>query len=282
MEHMTLIRELLPCFVTAGNYLCRVQADVKSRAPKEAEGSVFSQALTDADISVQGFFEVVMLALYPEVVFDSEEAEHSVNLKYFPPDASQTVILDPINGTKPFKDGLPCFEIIMTMAEAGELVWVILYSPMSEFAFFAIRGVGTFRMSKQEINEGADPCRFSLFEQECGSNVVRANKVPEEMVVRLDTVFDVWNKKKAYDPAKQNYAMSDVLLGNICASMDVGGKIEDRGAIAFIVEWAGGVVSDFSGQSIDIQFDPKNRRIPELLVSRDRKTHDRVIGAISG
>ena len=82
-----IVSFLLPQLLTAGRYAARIQQRIHARPAKSGD-TEFQQALTDADLSVQGFLEVVMLSRFPGVKFFSEELADSLNAKYFPPDGA--------------------------------------------------------------------------------------------------------------------------------------------------------------------------------------------------
>src|SRR5262245_43147162 len=99
---MTPVEEMVEFFlgllVTAGDYALAIQPRVAGPEQKSGHNDWVS-ALTDADLSVQSYFEVATLARFPTVHFFGEEYAQSLNQKYFPRDAEFSVHLDPINAT---------------------------------------------------------------------------------------------------------------------------------------------------------------------------------------
>src|SRR5215510_10627944 len=148
------VRFLLPHLVTAGNYSTQIQRRVKAHSPKTGD-TAFQQALTDADLSVQAFLEVVLLSRLPEIAFFSEEQEQSLNAKYFPPGAEFEVLLDPIDGTRAYLDGAEKYQIIVTLREHRSVAAALCYMPRREQCYVAIRGKGAFVYSTREMLEMA-------------------------------------------------------------------------------------------------------------------------------
>lgn len=87
MELFELVKRLAALSVTAGAYALKVQDRVAHQPIKSQYDNLFAQALTDADLSVQGFIEVSLLAEFPDIAFFGEEQAHSLNMKYFPSQA---------------------------------------------------------------------------------------------------------------------------------------------------------------------------------------------------
>ena len=128
MDINKVIDYLLPNIVIAGDYAAQIQAVVQNKSNKN-EKTVFQQALTDADLSVQNFLEVALLAEYPDICFYTEEEDKSLNMKYFPTNAEYEISLDPINGTQFYRDNLRIFDIIITITRHDDVVSAITYLP---------------------------------------------------------------------------------------------------------------------------------------------------------
>ena len=72
-----------------------------------------------------------MLAKFPELGFFTEEEKYSYNLKYFSKDNDYVLTLDPINGTRFYKDGLLIFDIIITILHRRKIEAAVAYIPVS-------------------------------------------------------------------------------------------------------------------------------------------------------
>lgn len=133
-------RYILPFIVAAGNYSAEVQKRIEHQKDKEEFSDPGSQALTDADLSVQNFIEVALLARFPNLEFYGEEYATSLNQKYFL-GGDLEVWLDPIDGTLKYKNGNDQFSIIMTFLKKGVYQASIWYMPVrQEFMYGSVWG----------------------------------------------------------------------------------------------------------------------------------------------
>ena len=116
------VHELLSMYLSqmpvAGDYALQVQATVEKQPEKAGMDNPFGAALTDADLSLQNFFEVLTLAHFPTVSFYGEEESHSLNMKYFSEGEPLKVLLDPIDGTRYYADNLDSFNIMISVVSA--------------------------------------------------------------------------------------------------------------------------------------------------------------------
>lgn len=268
MNLKATIESLLPFFIVAGDYALQVQGKVEG-STKAAEGTIFSQAITDADLSVQSFFELTLLAKMPEVAFYGEESSHLLNSKYFPDKAEYTITLDPINHTLAYKDGLPAFDTILTISHQTEMVAAVVYLPAYGEFYIALKGQGGFVTTRQKVEAGAAWQPRTLGHTQ-GRVLVYNNGPLKEAVRRkyecIDLVAD-------YDPKQWDLTISGILRGELIAYIRPDADILDWGAIAFIVQECGGVVTDFAGSAIPNYWDSKEKRIPSLVVSVNQEIH---------
>lgn len=272
-----LVSNYFPIFVMAGDYLLRVQSKVQSVA-KEGE-SVFRSALTDGDLSVQNLFEVATLAQYPELAFDSEEESMSLNKKYFSKSKEEgnRLILDPVDGTKNFKDGGRNFGIVMTVVKGNWIVAVMMYLPAYEKFFYAIKGGKTYLATSTFFFEKEEVSTLSLPR----AGVIRTDHASPEMVEKINKAIEVKEITRDYDSKTWRWSKYGILTGEIDGFVKMDAPLEDWGAIAFLAEHAGAIVSDAAGKPIPSYFDFPDRKIPSLVVSRDAIIHNVILNALA-
>lgn len=244
------IQRLCQLSVTAGDYAQRVQARVAHQPIKSQYENIFSQALTDADLSVQAFIEVALLAEFPNVAFFGEEEDHSLNMKYFPADAEYTVYLDPIDGTRYYQDGSPLFNVILTVVKAQQVVAAVVAMPAKNAYYWGIRGQGTYCVTREAVvaapSVGSTTVMGEAVVLNKTSQVVLTNGMPEARVPAPWQQIDVMAE---YKPGL-DVAITDVLTGRARAACGPNVSLIDWGAIAFLIEQAGGCVSDLSGRPL--------------------------------
>ncbi|MBI2057368.1 MAG: hypothetical protein HYT63_00050 [Candidatus Yanofskybacteria bacterium] len=269
-----LIAKYHPCFLTAGDYLLKVQNRVQS-VSKDGD-SPFTTALTDADLSVQNLFEITTLANHPELAFDSEEESMSLNKKYFPREAEYRILLDPIDGTKNFKDGGKTFGVVMTVVKDRQIYAVAMYLPAYRKFFYSVRCGGTYLAATRRLSEKGKIQTLALPR----AGVVRTDHASKDLIERIDKVIQVKEITRDYDPQTWRWPKFGILTGEIDGFVKMDAPLEDWGAIAFMAENAGAMVSDKDGNLIPNYFDFPDRKIPSLVVSRDYIAHSLVLNAL--
>lgn len=275
MEITKLVQRLCALTVTAGDYALRVQQRVAHQPIKTQYENIFAQALTDADLSVQAFMEVSLLAEFPALAFFGEEVDHSLNMKYFPKKAPYTVYLDPIDGTRYYQDGSDLFNVILTVVKDQKIQAAVVAMPAKDAYYWGIRGKGTYRATRHQVlaSEAGEPVTLNT-----QSRVVLANNLPHVVVgdpwVQTDVVAE-------YQPGFDK-TITDVLTGRARAACGLDAGLIDWGAIAFLVEQAGGCVSDMAGRPLEPINMPGDFRFPDILASTDTQAHEELVAILVG
>lgn len=272
-----IIRHLLPHLATAGTYSSYIQSRVGQHAAKDGATS-FHQALSDADLTIQSYLEVVMLARFPELSFFSEEHEQSLNVKYFRQDAPLEVLLDPIDGTRCYLDNRQHYQIIVAIHDQAELVGALLFQPRLDRCYIAVKGEGAYVLTHSEASLGARGTRLSL--SATTGPVLMFNQ--PEMYAKLAPLFDARDIIVEYAKNPGRYNSTDILEGTALACMHAPCQGIDGGAIAFIAHEAGATVTDFSGNAMgNFRASPK-RIVPNILVSACPRIHEQILRALQG
>lgn len=238
----------LPYLYQAGEYAIRIQSQVASQPSKiSADSNLFSEALTDADLSIQNLFELITLAQFPEIRIVGEEVNQSLNLKYFPNDTDTLIILDPINGTKMYKDLSGEFDIILAILRGGHIVGGVTYIPKTGYFYLATES-GAFWTTATRVQEGA--AWLDLHIQTRSDVIITYRASEKEAIVLKSNLKTLVELDNDYDANGQNYAIHDILTGRTAAGLRKNGFIGDWGVIGFIVKKAGGTFIDFDGNEI--------------------------------
>jgi 3'-phosphoadenosine 5'-phosphosulfate (PAPS) 3'-phosphatase len=257
----------LPYLYRAGEYAIRIQSRVVSQPSKiSADSNLLSEALTDADLSIQNLFELITLAQFPEIRIVGEEVNQSLNLKYFPNDADTLIILDPINGTKMYKDISGEFDIILAISRGGHIVGGVTYIPETGYFYLATED-GAFWTTAARVREGTSWQNLHI---QARSDIIityRASKKEAAVLKRnFKTLVELDND---YDASIRNYAIHDILTGRTAACLRRNGYIGDWGVIGFIVKRAGGTFIDFDGNEILGSERFLDFRIPTMIFASD-------------
>ena len=269
-DSKAVIESLIPHFIRAGRYALQIQPVVR-RSLKTSFQTRVSQAVTDADLAIQNYFEVALLAEFPEFAFYGEE--ESRNAAYFPDKAEITISLDPINHTLPFQDGLPIFDIILSISQGKELIAALTYIPSVGEMYIGIKDQGGFFTTKEAVLRG-DP--WQSYRLPASANkVLTYNNAQLTGILRQE--FEVVDLELDYSPDTWCTAIHSILRGEICGYVRPTAHIIDWGAIACIAVACGGIASDFQGSTLPSYWDYPRKRIPSLVVSANAATHESML-----
>jgi myo-inositol-1(or 4)-monophosphatase len=269
-----MVEYYLPLLVTAGDFAREIQPRVAGPGRKSGPNA-WTQAITDADHQVQSFLEVATLARFPGVGFYGEEQEQSVNARYFPPDATTMVWLDPVNGTFLYQNQRPGWDIILSITRDSHLMAAMSYMPAKGRFYIAVRGRGAFTGDRDcRTLAGMEP-----LVTRAGSGVCLTYRAPE-LLAKLRVGFECFDIVEDYDPERAYDNLNDLFTGRLDAFACHDGDLLDWGAIAFIVASAGGQVSAPDGSPLDI-FENFTLRSTDMLVSASPAIHARALAALA-
>lgn len=102
------------------------------------DGSV----VTEADLAVQARLRCELASDYPRIDLLGEEMEEADQRALLGRDGKLLWCLDPVDGTSNFAAGLPFFSISLALLQGHEPVLGIVYDPMREECFTAMKGQG--------------------------------------------------------------------------------------------------------------------------------------------
>ena len=263
----TILHTYLPVLIQAGEYARTIQDHVASQPDKTLpDATLISAALTDADLSIQNLFEVVTLAAFPEVSFIPEEIDTSINVKYFPQQAETCIFLDPVNGTRFYKDKSGVYDIILTIFRGGRIIGGVTYLPEKE-RFYLADEQQAYITTKSDVLYGSAWHPFQL--PATSPSIIMTYRADSDEVIALRRHFDEVKQLDAdYDPAGINYSIHDILTGQISAYYRRNAPIIDWGIIGYIAQKAGGCLIDFAGAPLTTGFAAPEYRARSLLCAR--------------
>ena len=160
---------------------------VMERFRSDVEVSLKGRAnvVTDADLASERLILDYVGAEYPEFGILSEESEPVAGASRY------TWVVDPIDGTRNFAEGIPHFCVVVAIAEGCDVVAGVTYDPVRDEMFAAQRGHGATRngepirvSDRQQIDEAA--LGFDL-----GYNFDQAKLL-------LEMAGDIWPRVSAY------------------------------------------------------------------------------------
>jgi myo-inositol-1(or 4)-monophosphatase len=283
-DSRTLVEHFLPVLVTAGDFAHQIQqqaGDGVRQPPQKTATSAgtapneWAAALTDADLGVQTLLEVATLAAYPTLGFYGEEQESSRLASYFPADAPAKLWLDPVNGTFLYRNQRPGWDIILSLTVQHRLVAAISYMPVRGQFYLAVEGRGALTGSR-ECRRLAD---MTPLRTQPGSRVCLTYQAPE-VTQRVQPDFQAFDLVTDYDPRRGYDNLNDFFTGRLDAFCARSGDLLDWGAMAYVIQQAGGVVSALDGTPLDI-FRNFGLRQTDMLVSSCPAVHTALLRKIN-
>lgn len=187
-------------------------------------------------------------------------------------------VIDPLDGTNNFVNGIPIFAISIGLLHKGETLLGLVYNPHSGECFFAGRGLGAnlidyrinplrkYKLFIEENTKTMDECIFSpaptydidhRFENQLSAfkkNIIGARAVRRLGCAALELCY--------------------VACGNFDAYWEKSLKPWDVAAGYIICAEAGVLVTDFSGK----EYSPFN----ESIIAAAKPLHGHIIGKIKG
>lgn len=200
--------------------------------------------VTSVDKAVEREIIRNILEIYPDHKFLSEELYATGELN----NKDSFWIIDPLDGTTNFMHGFPHFAISIAYYTEGEVKCGVVYDPVANELFTAIKGKGArlnqqrLRVSKRRNLKSAllctgFPCRR-----------------PESQQFFVDLLADLF--KEVSGIRKTGSAALDlayVAAGRFDAVIDSDLKVWDTAAASLLVTESGGLITDFAGNSGGIQ-----------------------------
>lgn len=189
--------------------------------------------VTTADLEANRRIQEILLRRYPEDGWLSEESKDDLTrLK-----RARVWVIDPIDGTKEFIEGIPQFTVSIGLAVQGRTVLGIVYNPAQEKFYKAAKGAGAMLNGR--------PIRISAREEVQGASLLISRSEP----------------RRRFQPFAELCSVQPV--GSIAFRLALVAGGEGDGTLTLralhewdvcggvaIVEEAGGVVLDGQGNSI--------------------------------
>jgi myo-inositol-1(or 4)-monophosphatase len=216
--------------------------------------------VTEGDIAVDSFLKQRLPLLLEESGWLSEETADT-------PDRlgrSHVWVVDPIDGTRAFAEGIPMWVISVALVENGRPVLAAIFNPMNDEYFEAVRGGGAF-MNKNRI-AATTPTTLA------GIRISGAQKQFE--------FFETSGAQRAPWIYALAYRLVHVAVGRIdVATARKNPKDWDIAAADLILSEAGAVLTDLSGGGLT--YNRSDVSHPPLIAS-GRTIHNALLAAIAG
>ncbi|MFT4171018.1 MAG: inositol monophosphatase family protein [Rhodocyclaceae bacterium] len=193
--------------------------------------------VTEIDAAAEQAIIEVIREAYPEHAILAEESGQTG-------DAEFQWIIDPLDGTTNFIHGFPQYAVSIALAEKGVVQQAVIYDPNRNELFTASRGRGAF------LNER----RIRVSKRTRLSESLVATGFPFKTMEHMDAYLGMFRElaEKTAGLRRPGAAALDlayVACGRVDGFFELGLMPWDMAAGTLLVSEAGGLVSDFSGES---------------------------------
>ncbi len=185
--------------------------------------------VTQADLLANDILKEQLLAHWPQAGWLSEESvDDAARLQ-----KKQVWIIDPIDGTKEYAQGIPEYALSAALVEQGVVLLAAVFNPAKNELFLAERGVGAWLGAERIHCRSTNQNRFSL------------------LASRSEFDRGEWAAFQQHDVQVVGsiaYKLALVAAGKADATFSLGPKNEwDIAAGVLLVQEAGGIVTNQNG-----------------------------------
>lgn len=266
---------LLPHIVTAGKYAVEVQKRIGHQPDKEQFSDPGSQALTDADLSIQNYIELVLLSRYPQIKFYGEEYQQSLNQKYFL-GGELEIWLDPIDGTLRYKKGQDQFACVVSFVKEGKPQASIWYMPALKKFVFGSEWGGLRTGTEEDALKGSFGSKITL---KPDTNTIVTYQMKNDQKEKLSEYSIIDLSHVDSDKVRQ---MQAVNFSNFSALVASNAGVIDLMIAAHFLKWGGGVCTDLQGAPIppiDVQLTPSFSA--GVVAAATSELHEAIMSSLS-
>jgi myo-inositol-1(or 4)-monophosphatase len=199
-----------------------------------------SSIVTEADEKTEQKIVEVIKRKYPDHAFLGEEGgETATGSEY-------SWVIDPIDGTRNFVNGIPMFAISIALVKGNEHVASVIYNPLTDALFSAEKGGGSFCNGRQ----------FYVSEQSAKTALITIGTSIQEKDKVLVAKF--FSHSRAYVGSVRYLGSAALELAYLARGgtegfVNIGTKKWDYAAGTLLVLEAGGTITDFEGNPWDLR-----------------------------
>jgi myo-inositol-1(or 4)-monophosphatase len=188
---------------------------------------------SEADIESQNLIEAAISRAYPEDAFLGEE-----NPDAFRPEAGKgTWIIDPVDGTQPFVNGIPSWCVSIAYVMGTEFKIGVVFDPVNDELFAAVAGKGATLNGRPITASKAGSLADGLV------SVGFSNRVtPDDTLLPLGRLMHA--KGMYHRSGSGALSLAYVAAGRLIGYFEPHMNSWDFAASALIVKEAGGVIND--------------------------------------
>lgn len=112
--------------------------------------------ITAADLATQQALQALLHARWPQLPMLGEEMTTEVQQQLLHSNAAGVWIVDPLDGTMNFSNGLPGFSVSVALLADQQLIAGVVYDPVRDECFSALHGAGAW-LNGEKLDLSAKP-----------------------------------------------------------------------------------------------------------------------------
>ena len=222
----------------AGQIINRASLDVDSLTVTTKQQSDF---VTEVDKAAEAAIIKILQDAYPQYGILAEE---SGEIPGKGAGESFQWIIDPLDGTTNFIHGFPQYAVSIALAEKGQITQAVVFDPSRNELFTASKGAGAF------INDR----RIRVAKRVKLQDALIGTGFPYRSFTNIDAYMGIFRElaEKTAGMRRPGAASLDLCYlaaGRTDGFFEIGLSPWDIAAGALIISEAGGLISDFSGES---------------------------------
>lgn len=216
-------------------------------------------AKTLVDDAVQ---EIILLAISQiidpkDIILDAEEKTPLISL-FSSHDTDLSLVIDPIDGTYEYIQGLDAFSICVGIIEKGQILLTIVFFPLRDIAY-AIAPDGKSYIYKNFGMKGTDLSKEIKLPEKPKKIIYKNSRVPKNIIESVVAAgFKIIDDEELGCPD----AILSIIEGKSVAYLSSTRQIRDIFLGAIVGNVKNGFISDWSGNTIQW---PKSGRLPEAI-----------------
>jgi myo-inositol-1(or 4)-monophosphatase len=226
--------------------------------------------VTEMDRKSERCIVEVLRAAFPQHGILAEEETDIRNASGY------TWIVDPLDGTTNYAHGYPCFSVSIALECRGEIIIGVVYDPMRDELFSAVKGGGSQLNGRSIAVSSVDSLIRSLLAT--GFPYDRTVSERNNMAYFHELLMASQEVRRDGSAALD---LCSVACGRFDGFWELKLKPWDVAAGSLIVTEAGGVVSNFCGGRLDLYGDEilaSNGKIHDFMIEQLRSAHERRTG----
>lgn len=250
------------------NYLADISAQITKKYFRLPNGEITKEdesPVTIADREIEKILREEIMKKFPSHGIIGEEfGNHNETADF-------VWILDPIDGTSSFIVGRPIFGTLISLTYQGKSVLGIMNQGISNERWIGIAGEAAY-FNGQKIQ--TRNCKDLSQAVMCSSSS-HYFKGEDEEVFKKITALTKYQKIGGVIYGGDCYSYATLASGFVDIVIDPGLKVYDYAALIPIIEMAGGVVTDWWGNDLNLQSDV------HLVACANKELHEQVLKILS-